>query len=379
MLYVKCESCFKLEKTGIICYSSASGGLRLLQLFFIAHRENAMKWIKYTIRTTTQDAEMVCAVLMDYGITDVQIENNVQLTDEELNQMYADFVKELPEDDGSCAVTFYLDENGFIPEGLGTGDSPSAANEASGYQGIKVDMDAVRSGLQEAEELFGVAPVSIEVSSVDTQDWNQKWKEYFHPFSVGKILIHPSWEEPEETEGKVLIRIDPGMAFGTGTHETTRLCLQAMQKYLQPGMRVLDLGTGSGILGIAALKLGAKEVTAIDIDEQAVKVAEENFQMNCSEGEYHLQTGNILNDADLQEALAKEPCDLVLANILADVIIPVSSFVHRFLKPGGVFISSGILDNKEQDVCRAFGDNPALKLLETEADGDWRAVTASRV
>lgn len=331
---------------------------------------------------------MVCAVLMDYQITDVQIENNVQLTDEELNQMYADFVKELPEDDGSCAVSFYLDEKGFIPEGTGTGDSPSAANEASDYQGIYVDMDAVREGLAEAAELFGIAPVTIEESFVDTQDWKDKWKEYFHPFAVGNVLIHPSWEEPEIRDGQVVISIDPGMAFGTGTHETTRLCLQGLQQYLKPGMQVLDLGTGSGILGIAALKLGAHCVTAIDIDEQAVKVAEENFELNCGPrasscdgekaGRYQLFTANILQDEAMKEQLARQGADIVLANILADVIVPVSAFVHRFLNPGGVFISSGIIDQKEQDVVDAIRKNPELELLQTMADGDWRAVIARR-
>ena len=355
---------------------------------------------------------MVCAVLMDYQITDVQIENNVQLTDEELNQMYADFVKELPEDDGSCAVTFYLDEKGYIPEGTGTGDSPSAANEAADYQGIFVDMEEVRAGLLEAVDLFGIRPVTIEESSVDTQDWKDKWKEYFHPFTVGNVMIHPSWEKPEMKDGQVVISIDPGMAFGTGTHETTRLCLLALQQYLKRGMRVLDLGTGSGILGIAACKLGASSVTAIDIDEQAVKVAEENFALNCGAScpssdkdkakhraenevcsstdsekgrmengtqQYRLFTANIMQDLDVQEVLAGQPYDIVLANILADVIVPLSAFVHRFLKPEGVFIASGIIDDKEQDVISAIQAAPELELQQTMADKDWRAVIARRL
>jgi len=338
-----------------------------------------MKWKKYTIRTTTGDTEMVCAVLMDYGIMDVQIENNIQLTDEELNQMYADFVKELPEDDGSCAISFYLDEKGYIPEGTGTGDSPSCANEGADYQGVFVDVEAVKEGLEEAAELFGIRPVTLEESSIDTEDWNQKWKEYFHPFSVGKVLIHPSWEEASPEEGQVCVSIDPGMAFGTGTHETTRLCLQGLQQHLAPGMRVLDLGTGSGILGIAALKLGALQVTGIDIDEQAVRTAEENFILNCGEGKsWQLMTANILQDQALQDQLAEEPCDLVMANILADVIVPMTSFVHRFLKPGGVFLSSGILDSKEQDVLEAIRNNPEREVIGTESDGDWRAVAARK-
>ena len=363
-----------------------------------------MIWNRYTIRTTTADSEMVCAVLMDYGITDVQIDNNIQLTDEELNQMYADFVKELPEDDGSCSVSFYLDEKGFIPEGVGTGDSPSAANEAVGYEGVHVDVEEVRKGLEEAAELFGIAPVTMEISSVDTQDWNNKWKEYFKPFCVGRIVIKPTWEEvPADMKGDTVISIDPGMAFGTGIHETTRLCLRALQDHLKQGDKVLDLGTGSGILGIAALKLGASCVTAIDIDEQAVKVAEENFALNCgspegragttpvcgeessfagcclqSEPFWQLKTANILEDKALQEELAKYGYDIVLANILADVIVPLSGIVHRFLKPGGLFISSGIIDYKEEEVVEAVKANPELCFAETFADGDWRCVTAVR-
>lgn len=344
-----------------------------------------MLWNKYTIRTTTKDSEMVCAVLMDYGITDVQIENNIQLTDEEMNRMYADFVKELPEDDGSASVSFYLDENGFIPEGVGTGDSPSSANEADGYQGIHVCIEEVREGLEEAAELFGIEPVTIEVSEVDTQDWSGKWKEYFKPFCVGGIAITPTWEEiPEDMKADAVIRIDPGMAFGTGIHETTRLCLKALQTYIKPGDKVLDLGTGSGILGIAALKLGAGSVTAIDIDEQAVRVAQENFDLNCAQlcqngVKYCLKTANILEDKALQEELSQGEYDIVLANILAEVIVPLSGIVHRFLKPGGIFLASGIIDYKEEEVKEALTSNPGLKLLEIAADGDWRGTAAQRV
>ena len=345
-----------------------------------------MLWIKYIIKTNTKDSDMVCAVLSDYGVTDVQIENNVQLTDEEMNQMYADFVKELPEDDGTASVSFYLDEKGFIPEGIGTGDSPSAANSASGYEGVYVDIEEIKNGLNDAHEMFGIEPVYIEKEITYTEDWENKWKEAFKTFSVGDIIIKPSWEEPDDDlKGKKVLNIDPGMAFGTGTHETTKLCLLALQKYLKTEDRVLDLGCGSGILGIAALKSGASYVTAVDIDEQAVKVAEENFSINLEaeandrkKAAYELMTGNILNDDKLRLCLSEKKYDIVLANILAEVIIPLTAQAADFIKPGGIFISSGIIDNKEEAVIEAIKKVPEFEILQVTSEGDWRCIAARR-
>ena len=349
-----------------------------------------MLWKKYTVRTNTEDCEMVCAVLMDYGITDVQIENNVQLTDEELNRMYADFVKELPEDDGACAVVFYLDENGFIPEGLGTGDSPTAANELAGFDGIHVDIEEVKQGLADASELFGIRPAAVEVSTVDPQDWNDKWKENFRPFNVGHIIIKPTWEEVSEdilknagVDGQTpaVIDIDPGMAFGTGKHETTRLCMEGLQEYIKPGDRVLDLGCGSGILGIAALKLGADHVTAVDIDPEAVRIAGENFELNTGaamQNTYSVYEANVLQDKEAIERLSLEKYDIVVANILAEVIVPLAGVADRLMKEGGVFISSGIIDYKLEEVKQAVAANPSLELTDIKEDGEWRCVIARK-
>ena len=350
-----------------------------------------MLWKKYTIRTNTADCDMVCAVLMDYGITDVQIENNVQLTDEELNRMYADFVKELPADDGACAVIFYLDENGFIPEGIGTGDSPTPANDLEGFEGIHVDMDQVKQGLTDAHELFGIEPVSIEETSADPQDWNDKWKENFRPFNVGHVIIKPTWEALTDemisnasSDGKkaLIINIDPGMAFGTGRHETTRLCLEKLQDYIKPGDRVLDLGCGSGILGIAALKSGASFVMAVDIDPEAVRIAGENFELNAQPGEedrYRVFTANVLGDEEIFNKLSDNKYDIVIANILAEVIVPLSGMADRLMKDSGIFISSGIIDYKLEEVLQALEKNRQLELENIKEDGEWRAVTARKV
>ena len=226
-----------------------------------------MKYTQYTIKTTTKDADLVSVLLMDVGICDVQIENNVQLTDEELNQMYADFKKELPEDDGSCDVIFYREEK--TPE------------EGQAFRRELTDL------LKEAPDIYGIDPVAFECKDTDSADWENNWKEYFKPFRVDQILIAPTWEaipdsidvlenkgggnQAEElSDPEIIIRIDPGMAFGTGTHETTRLCLRGLAHYIKEGDRVLDLGCGSGILGIGSIKLGASSVTSVDIDEQAV-------------------------------------------------------------------------------------------------------------
>lgn len=340
-----------------------------------------MIWNKIIIRTTTNDADIISAILCDYAITDIQIEDNIQLTDEELNQIYADFKKELPPDDGTCSINFYLDENGCIPgESVGTGDSPTV------LEGMKVDMDALKKDLEEAPDIYGIGPVEIEESRTEVSDWENSWKEYFKPFDVDGILIKPTWEEiPEDFKGDAVVNIDPGMAFGTGMHETTRLCLKGVKKYIHKNDRVLDLGCGSGILGIAALKLGASTVTGVDIDEQAVKVAYENFELNTGEDEneeqkvvFQLNVGNVLEDSALNKRLAENRYNLVTANILAEIIEPLVAKIHEFMLPGAYFIASGILKEKLELITKAVENNAALEFVETETDGDWASVVAKR-
>ena len=325
-----------------------------------------MKYTQYTIKTTTKDADLVSVLLMDVGICDVQIENNVQLTDEELNQMYADFKKELPEDDGSCDVIFYREEE-------------------SSEDGV-LFRDDLRRLLDEAPEIYGVDPVSLEIAQTDSADWENNWKEYFKPFRVDEIFIAPTWEEvPEEiegleTKGGLIIRIDPGMAFGTGTHETTRLCLRGLKQHIKEVDRVLDLGCGSGILGICAMKLGAGEVTSVDIDEQAVKVAIENYEVNRVPMEKCVfYTGDAVSDDDLKQKVLQDGAyDVVAVNILAEVIAQMLPMLDQYLKQGGILITSGILDSREEIIRDGIDANPNLEFLDVEHDGDWVRITARK-
>lgn len=336
-----------------------------------------MKYTQYTIKTTTKDADLVSVLLMDVGICDVQIENNVQLTDEELNQMYADFKKELPEDDGSCDVIFYREEETF--------------EEGKAFQ------EELNNLLKDAPEIFGIDPVSFTCKDTDSADWENNWKEYFKPFRVDQILIAPTWEaipdstdvlenkggknQPEElSEPDIIIRIDPGMAFGTGTHETTRLCLRGLIQYIKKGDKVLDLGCGSGILGIGSIKLGAASVTSVDIDEQAVKVAIENYEVNqvpSTQSTFYI--GNVVSDEELKKKILQNGTyDVVAVNILAEVIAQMLPTLDQYLKTGGILLMSGILQEKEELIRSGVAANPSLELIDVVVDGDWIRVTARK-
>ena len=214
----------------------------------------------------------------------------------------------------------------------------------------------------------------------EDKDWINNWKQYFKPFTVDDILIKPTWETiPEEHKDKLLVQIDPGTAFGTGMHETTQLCIRQLKKAVDSGTKLLDVGTGSGILGITALKLGAKEVWGTDLDENAITAVGENLEANGISGDrFHVLQGNILNDPGVQEWAGFGCYDVVVANILADVIILLVDEIPVHLKQGGLFITSGIINMKEQAVLDAFAKNPAFEVLEVTRQGEWVSVTARK-
>ena len=317
-----------------------------------------MKWIKYTIKTTTEAEDFVSSMLADLGVEGVEIEDNVPLSLEDKGEMFIDILPTLPPDEGIGYVSFFLDSDGE--------NEPLLAQ-------VREELDNLRAFVEVGEG-------TITESETEDKDWINNWKQYFKPFTVDDILIKPTWETiPEEHKDKLLVQIDPGTAFGTGMHETTQLCIRQLKKAVDSGTKLLDVGTGSGILGITALKLGAKEVWGTDLDENAITAVGENLEANGISGErFHVLQGNILNDPSVQEWAGFGCYDVVVANILADVIILLVDEIPVHLKQGGLFITSGIINMKEQAVLDAFAKNPAFEVLEVTRQGEWVSVTARK-
>lgn len=317
-----------------------------------------MKWKKFTLTTTTEAVDYLGSLFEDLGIEGMEIEDHVPLTEQETKGMFIDILPELPPDDGTARVSFYLDEDADVDEVL----------------------KGVREGIEEYRQFVDMGAGTITASETEDKDWINNWKQYFKPFTVDHILIKPTWEElPPEHADKLLIQIDPGTAFGTGKHETTQLCIRQLETYVKPGMKVLDLGTGSGILGITAIKLGAESVFGTDLDENAITAVGENLEANgIPSSHFSVIQGNTIDDVSVQDAAGYECYDIVVANILADVIIMIQKQVPAHLKHGGIFISSGIIDMKEEAVREALLSNNELEILETTRQGEWVSFTARR-
>ncbi len=317
-----------------------------------------MKWKKYTLATTTEAVDLVSCLFDEIGIEGIEIEDNVPLTESETKGMFIDILPELPEDDGTAKVSFYLD-----------GSSP----EEEILRKVEEGLDALSASVD-------LGARTITVSETEDKDWINNWKQYFKPFTVDDILIKPTWEPvPPDCGEKLLIQIDPGTAFGTGQHETTQLCIRQLKKYVRSGDRILDVGTGSGILGITALKLGAESVRGTDLDENAIAAARENAEANgIGEDRFLLKQGDITDDVSVMEWAGYDCYDIVTANILADVIIRLQPRIPRHLKQGGIFIMSGIIDTKEADVVKAVEEAGSLEILEVCRQGEWVSVTAKK-
>ncbi len=317
-----------------------------------------MKWTKFTLNTTTVAVDLISSMLDEIGIEGIEIEDNIPLSEEDTKGMFIDILPELPPDDGTAKVSFYLEDPLEVP-------------------GI---LRQVEEGLEELRQFVDIGEAAIAVSETEDKDWINNWKQYFKPFTVDDILIKPTWEAvPKEHKDKLLIQIDPGTAFGTGMHETTQLCIRQLRKYVNSSSRVLDVGTGSGILGITALKLGAKSVLGTDLDENAICAVAENLEANgIPEGQFQVLQGNMIDDERICGQVGEECYDIALANILAPVIVLLQGVICRHLKRGGLFIASGIINTKEEEVRKAIGENQELEILEVTYQGDWVSVTARR-
>lgn len=317
-----------------------------------------MKWKKFTLTTTTQAVDLVSSLFDEIGIEGIEIEDNVPLTEAETKGMFIDILPELPPDEGVAKVSFYLDYDADIDKIL----------------------EDVKEGLEELKLFTDIGSGTIEMAETEDKDWINNWKQYFKPFTVDDILIKPTWEEiPAEHEEKLLIQIDPGTAFGTGQHETTQLCIRQLKKYVNQDTVLLDVGTGSGILGITALKLGADRVFGTDLDDNAITAVGENLEANGIGSEYfQIMQGNIIDDKAVQDTVGYEKYDVAVANILADVIILLQKEIPAHLKKGGIFITSGIINIKEDAVRAAFAANEAFEVVEVTYQGEWLSVTARK-
>ena len=316
-----------------------------------------MKWKKFTLTTTTEAVDLVSSMLDDVGIEGIEVEDNVPLTEKETKGMFIDILPELPPDEGVAKVSFYLDDDDQVEEML----------------------RRVNEGLDELAAYTELGQRTIEASETEDKDWINNWKQYFHQFYVDDILIVPSWEEvKEEDKDKMILHIDPGTAFGTGMHETTQLVICQLKKYVTPDTEMLDVGTGSGILGIVALKLGAKHVLGTDLDPCAVPAVAENKEANQIVDEtFDMVIGNIIDDKAIQDQAGYEKYDIVTANILADVLIPLTPVIVNQMKKGAYYITSGILDVKEEVVVEAV-KAAGLTVVEVTHQGEWVSVTARK-
>lgn len=318
-----------------------------------------MKWNKITIETTTAAEDMLSYELQELGFTGVEVEDHVPLSEEDRKIMYVDLLPdEIAPDDGTAKVSCYIDEK----------------------EDLEAMIEIIKNKLEEISAFLPVGTGQISLSTTEEEDWINNWKVFFKPFRLDdNIVIKPTWETlSDQKEGDIVIEIDPGTAFGSGSHETTKLCISQLKKYVKPETELLDVGTGSGILSIIALKLGAKHAVGTDLDPCAVPAVEENKEVNNIPTEdFDMMIGNIIDDKEVQDKVGYEKYDIVVANILADVLVPLTPVIVNQMKPGGIYITSGIIDEKETVVVEAV-KAAGLEVTEVTYQGEWVSVTARK-
>lgn len=327
-----------------------------------------MKWTKFYIKTITEAEDMIISSLYDLGLEGAQIEDKVPLTQAEKEQMFVDILPDFKEDDGVAYLSFFVEIN---------------KNGKLVLQDEETDVDSilsmVKAELEYLKSFMDIGEGTVTVDETEDIDWINNWKQYFHQFYIDELLVIPSWEEvKEEDKDKMILHIDPGTAFGTGMHETTQLCIRQLKKYITKDTHLLDVGTGSGILAIISLMYGIKSAVGTDLDICAMEATKENMLANHIDPEkFEVMIGNIITEKKVQDKVGYECYDIVVANILADVLVPLTPVIVNQLKKGGVYITSGIIDDKETTVVEAV-KAAGLEVLEVTYQGEWVSVTARK-
>ena len=327
-----------------------------------------MKWMKFRIKTITDAEDIIISTLYDIGLEGAQIEDKVPLTAAEKEQMFVDILPDGPEDDGIAYLSFFVEEK------------DDGSLEVNGEKTTAKEVLAkVKAELEELRFFMEIGEGSVSFDETEDIDWINNWKQYFHQFTIDDVLVIPSWEEvAQEDKDKMILHIDPGTAFGTGMHDTTQLCIRQLRKHITSETVLLDVGTGSGILAILALMFGAKKAIGTDLDPCAIEAVRENKEVNGIRPEdFELLIGNIITEKEIQDQVGYECYDIVVANILADVLVPLTPVIVHQLKKGGIYITSGIIDDKESVVVEAVRA-AGLELLEVTYQGEWVSVTARK-
>ena len=327
-----------------------------------------MKWMKFRIKTIVDAEDIIISTLYDIGLEGAQIEDKVPLTALEKEQMFVDILPDGPEDDGIAYLSFFVEEK--EDGSLVLNDIPTDKETIT---------EQITEELNDLRLFMEIGEGTIFVTETEDIAWINNWKQYFHQFYIDDLLVIPSWEEvKEEYKGKKILHIDPGTAFGTGMHETTQLCIRQIKKYLTNQTELLDVGTGSGILAILALMYGAKHAVGTDLDPCAVEAVAQNMEANGIPKEaFWMTIGNIITDKSVQDKVGYNCYDIVAANILADVLVPLTPVIVQHLKAGGIYITSGIIDTKEQTVRDAM-EAAGLTVIEVTYQGEWVSVTARK-
>ena len=318
-----------------------------------------MDWIKVTVYTTTAGLEAVSGRLMQLGITGIVTEDETEFnafleeTKDAWDYVDEDLVKSMS---GESRVIVYV------------------SDDISGRELLAaINASMAELGTMNEDGIYG--RLAVEIEGTKTEDWANAWKQYFHTMEIGeRILVKPYWEEIEKPQDRVVFSINPGMSFGTGSHETTQLCLTQLEKYITPDSLMLDLGCGSGILSVVSLLLGAKKAVAVDIDPNCIDTAYENADMNgISRDRYKVISGNVVTDPDVKAIISEHKYDVVAANIVADVIIGLAPAARLYMKEGGVFITSGIIDGRQDEVRSAL-ESEGFTVINTERRKDWWSI-----